>query len=272
MNAGSSRTSGAQAWGTSEPSHHLFPGSDDRPAWWPPGSLYCSWGVWTQLGSVSVASWIRAQGPFPPVGTWPFPWPLLPQPGQLPGPAARLTASGRPVAPGPLHCPYQAQRPRSGPTLAPEPHRLLGQADPRPRSAAHPVPSGRPFPAAPEPFLSGLRSSLLCSSCRPSTKQHPHCLEGWPTPLVSALCFTSCGLSSPSPVPLLPQPRPSPSSSTHTTGLSPLDSALDSCALGPHLLCRAHTALCPCIWPTAQMAPCTLGPFRTDVLSTHMVN
>lgn len=115
MNAGSSRTSGAQAWGTSEPSHHLLPGSDDRPAWWPPGSLYCSWGVWTQLESVSVASWIRAQGPFPPVGAWPFPWPLLPQPGQLPGPAARLTASGRPVAPGPLHRPIK----HSVPGLAP---------------------------------------------------------------------------------------------------------------------------------------------------------
>ena len=81
MNAGSSRPSGAQAWGTSEPSHHLLPGSDDWPAWWPPGSLCCSWAVWTQLGSVSVASWIRAQGPFPPVGAWPFLWPLFPQPG-----------------------------------------------------------------------------------------------------------------------------------------------------------------------------------------------
>ena len=272
MNAGSSRTSGAQAWGTSEPSHHLLPGSDDRPAWWPPGSLYCSWGVWTQLESVSVASWIRAPGPLPSCGRLALPMAPAPPAWSAPWACSPTDCQWAPCSSWPLAPPYQAQRPRSGPTLAPEPHRLLGQADPRPRSAAHPVPSGRPFPAAPEPFLSGLRSSLLCSSCRPSTKQHPHCLEGWPTPLVSALCFTSCGLSSPSPVPLLPHASPSPSSSTHTTGLSPLDSALDSCALGPHLLCRAHTALCPCIWPTAQMAPCTLGPFRTDVLSTHMVN
>ena len=81
MNAGSSRTSGAQAWGTSEPSHHLLPGSDDCPAWGPPGSVCCSWDAWTQLGSVSGASWTRAQGPFPPLGAWPDPWPLLPQPG-----------------------------------------------------------------------------------------------------------------------------------------------------------------------------------------------
>ena len=96
VNAGSSRTSGAQAWGTSEPSHHLLPGSDDCPAWWPPGSVCCSWDVWTQLGSVSVASWTRAQGPFPPLGAWPDPWPLLPQAGQLPGPAACLTAERAP--------------------------------------------------------------------------------------------------------------------------------------------------------------------------------
>lgn len=109
MNAGSSRTSGAQAWGTSEPSHHLLPGSDDRPAWWPPGSLYCSWGVWTQLGSVSVASWIRAPGPLPscgrlalPLAPVPSAWrSLSPSPCSAPGPRPAWPQPCRPVTSGP---------------------------------------------------------------------------------------------------------------------------------------------------------------------------
>ena len=57
---------------------------------------------------------------------------------------------------------------------------------------------------------------------------------------------------------------PSPSSSTHTTGLSPLDSALDGCALGPIFSAVLTLPSVPASGPTAQMAPCTLGSFRTD--------
>ena len=50
----------------------------------------------------------------------------------------------------------------------------------------------------------------------------------------------------------------------YTTGLSPLDSALDGCALGPIFSAVLTLPSVPASGPTAQMAPCTLGSFRTD--------